>query len=135
MDYGKVGGAAWEFFSTVVSAREERHVTHHQMGNMLVELTVDTAVVESYITAYHFTKEDNKDIDMIVGGRYIDKFERRGAEWRIIKRSFIMDWNQNTPGTARWEEGLHAQFTHRGAHYPDDMLYTKLKDNKRESSE
>jgi hypothetical protein len=91
VDYGKVGGAAWEFFSTVVSAREERHVTHHQMGNMLVELTVDTAVVESYITAYHFTKEDNKDIDMIVGGRYIDKFERRGAEWHIIKRSFTMD--------------------------------------------
>ena len=62
-------------------------------------------------------------MDMIAGGRYLDTFGRRNDEWRIVKRIFVMDWNQNVAAGARWDEGLHAQFSHRGAHYPNDILY------------
>lgn len=133
VDYGKMGGAAWEFYATVISARNEMNVTHHQITDALIELDSDKAQVESYVTAYHYAIEEGKELDMIVGGRYLDTFEQRDGEWRIIKRMFIMDWNQNIAASARWDEGLHAQFTHHGAHYPDDMLYRQFKKVKPEA--
>ena len=135
VDYGKVGGSAWEFFDTVLTARQEIHRTHHQISSVLIDLDLDTAKVESYVSVYHYANEKNQDMDLIVGGRYLDNFEKRKSEWSIVKRIFIMDWNQNLPATARWEEGLHAQFTHYGKHYPNDLLYTKLYKHKIESKE
>ena len=28
------------------------------------------------------------------GGRYLDEFERRDGEWRISKRTYILDWSK-----------------------------------------
>ncbi|MFT5350774.1 MAG: hypothetical protein ACI909_004240 [Planctomycetota bacterium] len=134
VDYGKLGGAAWEFFTTVLSTRSETDVTHHQITNVLIELNRNKAQVESYVTAHHFVKEEGKDMDMTAGGRYLDTFEQRNTEWRIVKRLFIMDWNQNVESTARWDTGLHAQFTHHGAHFPEDILYKQFTKKKLDSN-
>ncbi|WP_156507531.1 hypothetical protein [Halioglobus sp. HI00S01] len=29
----------------------------------------------------------------LIGGRYVDELEKRGGEWRIIKRRYIADWS------------------------------------------
>ena len=31
------------------------------------------------------------------GGRYLDEFERREGEWRISKRTYILDWAKRFP--------------------------------------
>ena len=36
----------------------------------------------------------------IVGGRYLDRFEQRGDEWRILTRVVTMDWNEHRPSVA-----------------------------------
>ena len=28
----------------------------------------------------------------LYGGRYLDEFERREGEWRIARRTYVMDW-------------------------------------------
>jgi hypothetical protein len=62
---------------------------------------------------------------MIVGGRYIDNLEKRGDEWRILHRLYVMDWNQNSKSTAEWNEGLYGQLKTRGKKFPKDPFYSK----------
>ena len=42
----------------------------------------------------------------LVSGRYIDKFEKREGEWRIVKRQGVHDWVRFEPATDKgWREG------------------------------
>ena len=34
--------------------------------------------------------------DVVLGGRYVDRFEKRNEEWRIARRSVIGDWFRST---------------------------------------
>src|SRR3546814_19209297 len=34
--------------------------------------------------------------DILIGGRYIDRFERRDGVWRIAHRTGLLDWRQDT---------------------------------------
>ena len=65
-------------------------------------------------------------MEMVVGGRYLDRLERRGGEWRIAWRTYVMDWNRNVPSTCRWDEGIYARLRNRGARFPDDPLQAFL---------
>jgi len=35
--------------------------------------------------------------DLIVAGRYLDRYERRGGEWKMAYRSERVDWSRTTP--------------------------------------
>jgi len=76
--------------------------THHHLGNISISVRGDAADAESYFTAFHrtgpvapeaFAGADNKDV--FIGGRYIDRLERRGGEWRIVQRTGIHDWRRD----------------------------------------
>lgn len=43
----------------------------------------------------------NIDEDVFVGGRYIDKFERRDGEWKIAKRQGVHDWFRFEPANEK----------------------------------
>lgn len=58
----------------------------HFLGNIVIELNGDVAVVESYLlTLQDQADGDNQQFDWI-GSRYLDRFERRNGEWRIAER-------------------------------------------------
>jgi len=35
--------------------------------------------------------------DNMYGGRYLDELEKRDGEWRISKRTYILDWSTSFP--------------------------------------
>src|SRR3546814_19860682 len=70
--------------------------------------------------------EDGTQSEMVVGGRYADQFERRKGEWRLARRLFIHDWNQNGAATVQWDSGLYAKLNVRGRHYRDDPSYIHM---------
>ncbi|PRC45541.1 nuclear transport factor 2 family protein, partial [Mycobacterium sp. ITM-2017-0098] len=38
------------------------------------------------------------DVDVVVGGRYLDKYARRDATWKLVERAIVTDWaNVNDP--------------------------------------
>ena len=124
VDYGGgvVDAAAWS--ETTVTALAAFNRTQHFIGNLLVELDGDTATAECYCRAYHELDGGDGPSAFEVGGRYLDQLERRGGAWRMVHRRYVMDWNSNGPSTARWDDGLYAQLTRRGARMPADPLYT-----------
>jgi len=83
--------------------------THHQLGNLFVELEPcgTVAFTEAYFTAYHRQRAKgdplappqawDTEMDVWVGGRYLDRMEKRAGEWRITHRTGTTDWQRIEP--------------------------------------
>lgn len=74
-------------------------VTWHNTGNQLVEVDGDVAWAEHYTISSHrmAADESGPERDFIAHGRYIDRMERRGGEWRIARRKMVMDYMRTDP--------------------------------------
>lgn len=87
--------------------------THHQLGNIFIELEDDgvTAYTEAYFTAYHRMRAKgdklaaanawDTQMDYWVGGRYMDRMEKRDGVWRIATRIGMTDWTRVDPPTSQ----------------------------------
>jgi hypothetical protein len=122
-DHGSFSGNAWQFAEYVIPALSAMKQTMHQISNIVIELEGAVARCETYCVAYHLLPSDEGDVEMTVGGRYLDRLERRAGEWRIASRVYVMDWNQNGKATVRWEGGIYSGLKTRGTRYPADPSY------------
>ena len=75
--------------------------SHHQLGNISIAVRGHEADAESYFTAWHRIGDpppqanaDAAGQDVTVGGRYIDRLERRAGAWRIVSRVGVHDWRR-----------------------------------------
>lgn len=105
-DHGPFEGPSADFCKFALQLLAQVGATQHLVGNVLIEVTGDTATSESYWTAYHRILADGPrenagvlvsrgvDEDLFIGGRYIDRFERRQGEWRIAHRFGVHDWQR-----------------------------------------
>ena len=121
-DYGSGRQNALEWARATVTALKTMRRTQHAISNMLIDVEGDTARAETYCQAYHELDGPSGPMEMVVGGRYLDRLERRGGSWRIADRVYVMDWNRNIPCTAQWDEGIYAGLKRRGGRLPDDPL-------------
>jgi hypothetical protein len=109
--------------------------THHQLGNIFIEVEDDgvTAYTEAYFTACHRmrAKGDPKaaanaydtEMDFWVGGRYMDRMEKRDSTWKIAYRVGITDWMRTDPPTS---QGYFATASDLRPHQSrEDMLYRR----------
>jgi hypothetical protein len=69
---------------TIDSFSHAHYITCH-----FAEIDGDLAHAESYVIGV--VLEHDKTL-MALGGRYIDRFERRDGEWRIALRRVVRDW-------------------------------------------
>ncbi|MFM8304932.1 MAG: nuclear transport factor 2 family protein [Actinomycetota bacterium] len=63
--------------------------TKHVTTNLVVEVDGDTATARSYYTVFQQT--DALALQAIIAGRYHDRFERVGGEWRFADRLIFSD--------------------------------------------
>lgn len=73
--------------------RDNLECTQHLIGNCWLKIEGDTACAETYVQAYHRVRGGG---DVVVGGRYLDRLERRASDWKIAERKFVLDWEQNS---------------------------------------
>jgi len=71
--------------------------TQHDLLNHSCEIDGHTAHTETY---YLFTGRNRDGTNWIAGGRYVDRLERRGGEWRIALRCNAVEWSGMIPPTA-----------------------------------
>jgi hypothetical protein len=132
-DHGTWKGRGVDFAAYIVASLDRQQgVAQHHITNVLIELDGDAARVESYFVAFHPypaqtadpAREDTaagaaagtapgaSERIAFVGGRYLDRFERRGGEWRISDRKVVLDWTrEDLPGSG-WS--AHGQFERGG---------------------
>lgn len=63
------------------------------------------------------------ECDVIAGGRYVDRLEKRGGEWRILRRRLIVDWTSIAPATEWGLDNTLGRFQFHGTRGPEDASY------------
>ncbi len=75
--------------------------TMHVVANQLVEFEPaadDDARSETYGVGYHWGEPlDDPRRNFTTGFRYVDRFARRGGEWRIARRVAVREWTHVVP--------------------------------------
>ncbi len=100
--------------------------TQHSLSNILIAFDSETrARSECHgYTYYQVNRPDGTRTDLVGGARYLDVFEKRGAEWRIIWRKVVVDYTQTFDfGDTVSPLGAVPM---SGGHKPDDPLYPHL---------
>lgn len=117
---------AHHFIERVLPKLRRMDQTQHFLGNILIETDGDAAGAETYFQAYHRLRDNGMPRDALTAGRYLDRFERRGDEWRIRERVVVIDWFRELADSADWERGIFGGPCEMGARHPDDRSYQLL---------
>jgi hypothetical protein len=96
-EYGFYDGPYPAFVDYAMTALEGHEANHHMLGNALIEVDGDEAFGEIYFHAYHKVKSQDGFEDLVIAGRYLDRYERRDGEWKIVYRSERNDWSRTQP--------------------------------------
>jgi len=106
VDHGIFLGSFAEYLAWVVPGAPSIPVTLHTLGQSVIELRGGNALVETHVTAYHRINMGTEERDLTIGGRYLDRFEKRGQEWRIAHRTMLYDWLKDFGQSIDWSKGL-----------------------------
>lgn len=95
--HGKFEGSSADFCAFAITVCRAVVATHHQLGPVSIELHGDLAFTETYFTSHHRFGEvpppgGRPHEDRFMGGRYVDRFERRDGVWKIAERRGINEW-------------------------------------------
>jgi hypothetical protein len=98
LEYGIFAGGPADFAAFCMAALKDHDRNHHMLGQHLIEFAGDEAFGEVYYQAYHRTTDDaGAKRDLVIAGRYVDRYERRGGIWKIAYRSELVDWLRDDP--------------------------------------
>ena len=84
-------GGADEFVTWLPQVMANFEATVHSLTNTLFIVRGDEAQGELYTHAYHRTPAPDAR-EIIIGGRYLDRYARRDAQWKFLHRSLALDW-------------------------------------------
>jgi SnoaL-like domain len=120
-DHGIFKGSARDFVPWVIPVLRGMERTQHAICNTLVDVRGDKAFSESYFIAYHRIHEGGAPRDMFAAGRYLDRCERRGGEWRMAHRQTVYDWTIDQAASDEgWKRPPMLELIERGARGGDD---------------
>jgi hypothetical protein len=87
-------GTPDEFVAWLPQAMSQFEATVHAVSNMLFKVNGDKAEGEIYTLAYHRTPGPNAQ-EIVIGGRYLDVYEKRGGVWKFFRRALACDYVEN----------------------------------------
>jgi hypothetical protein len=74
--------------------RLRHRYSQHFLTNHRCEIKGDTAHTETYFYFVGCMAEEGAPAE-VVGGRYIDRLERRNGEWKIADRLCLIEWGSS----------------------------------------
>lgn len=83
-------GGPEEYIMWLHRAHAHRMTSQHFLTNFTVDVDGDTAHVETYFMA-PIRRADAPARVGLACGRYVDRFEKRGGDWRILVRVVITE--------------------------------------------
>jgi ketosteroid isomerase-like protein len=117
-------GSPDEYVAWLPTIMANWDATVHSLSNTLFEVQGDKANGELYVVAYHRTHGPNAK-EIVVGGRYLDRYEKRGGVWKFMHRSLAMDWcNVRDVNVSDYE--TFAAGAEHGRHDAGDASYREL---------
>jgi hypothetical protein len=126
--HGSYNGPVEGFFQWALAVFKTGARNIHQISNVLIEFKGEsTAIVESYFNALQRGPDaKGTERQFLLAGRYCDRFEKRGEEWRVAKRIVVFDWLEEQALPEASEESRFGLRRPIGGTYPDDPIYELL---------
>ena len=91
---GMFSGKMADLIPKMMELRKLFNIMQHVISNFSIKLDGDFADTECYVTGTQGYLKDGKQYFWLAGGRYVDRFERRNGEWRILRRVSHVDWSR-----------------------------------------
>lgn len=108
----------------VIVARiaQQANSSMHCITNVLFDqLSDDIVNTEAYFVAWLAFFRGDGAFTRGLGGRYVDRFERRNDIWRIANRVVVHEWSRIDPVGEPWPPSLNM---HQGQRSREDVTYT-----------
>lgn len=100
-------GLAMEFIDRLPEIQAPMLILHHNVTTTNIVIEGDYAEGEIYILAYHQVATEDGPMDLMIGGRYFDRYEKRDGVWKFSYRAVVADWaTVNTPSTTRLDHPM-----------------------------
>ena len=120
IDYGDGAKPIAETIPGLMSGLGSMRLTQHNVSNTVMRINGETAKAETNCVALHLIPAPEGEIELVVGGRYLDRLVSQDGRWLIAERLYVMDWNRTAPSTMALEGGLFDGLQRRGARGADD---------------
>ncbi len=85
-------GKAMDFIDILPDIQKGMGILHHNVTTHNVVIDGNFAEGETYIIAFHQLLGENDPSDILIGGRYFDKYEKRDGIWKFSSRAVDADW-------------------------------------------
>jgi hypothetical protein len=96
----------------------------HCISNVLFEVAgIDVIHTEAYFIAWLAFRRGEQPYTRTLGGRYVDRFERRRGRWAIANRVVVHEFSRIDPVVELWPSSSNM---HTGARSREDITYTKV---------
>ena len=117
-------GLAMEFIDQLPAIQEPMLILHHNVTTVNIALDGNYGEGEVYVLAFHQVQTDDGPVDLLIGGRYFDKYEKRAGVWKFSHRAVVADWATfNNPSTVCLDHPMIAG-SHIGRPGLDDPSYS-----------
>lgn len=122
-------GPAMEFIDHLPEIQAPMAILHHNVTTVNIRFAADNpdrAEGEVYIIAFHQVKTDDGLMDLLIGGRYLDIYEKRDGQWRFLHRAALADWARvDNPSTVDLKHPM-VDGAHIGTPGDKDPSYSQL---------
>ena len=125
-------GLAMDFIDQLPAIQEPMEILHHNVTTVNIQLEArDGGAVygegEVYVLAYHKVATEQGAMDLLIGGRYLDRYEKRAGQWKFSHRAVVADWvNVHDPSIVDLDSPLIAG-SKLGSKNGDDPSYSFFK--------
>ena len=116
-------GPAMEFIDKLPEIQKPMRILQHHVTTVNIRLDGDYAEGEIYVLAFHQVDSEDSPHDLLIGGRYFDKYERREGSWKFAHRSVVADWARAANPSEVALDHPMLEGAHIGQPGPDDPAY------------
>nr|WP_245848998.1 nuclear transport factor 2 family protein [Mycobacterium palustre] len=91
-------GGVEQFIAQLQAAEPYVRVSQHNITTTNFAIEGETARGEIYCLVFHTFAGPEHDLDVIIGGRYLDTYAKHDSRWKFGRRTIVADWAyQNAP--------------------------------------
>jgi hypothetical protein len=120
IDYGDGARPVTEVIPGLMAGLGAMRLTQHNISNTVMRIDGARARAETNCVALHIIPGPEGEIELVVGGRYLDRLVKEQGRWLIAERLYVMDWNRTAPATMALDGGLLTGLKRRGARGAED---------------
>jgi len=116
-------GPAMDFIDKLPEIQAPMEILHHNITTVNIKVEGNYAEGEVYVLAFHKVKTEAEPFDLLIGGRYLDKYEKHDGVWKFSHRAVVADWvNVHNPSIVDLQNPI-IEGSRLGAAGADDPSY------------